>query len=188
MTRPVRLLAAGLGVLAAVVLLAGAATPGYDPQVDTVSRLGSPGQPFAAVVRLTIAADGLLILLAARRQLPGAGLVRLAGAAAAAAGVIPKDPPDVAATLASHIHVGAAVSGEAALVVAMLVVVRCDPRPRVRGVSALAGALVLGSAAVFAFSWGTPAYGVLQRFILALTASWLLAWLRLDAPAVSRGR
>jgi hypothetical protein len=167
--------AAGLVALSAVVLLAGAATPGYDPRVDTVSRLGSPGQPYAAAARLTVAGVGLLTLLVARRR-PGARLVQLAGVATGVAGIVPKDPPDVPATLASQVHVAAAVSGVAALLVTMLLAATSDPRPLVRAAAALAAALVLGSAAVFPFTRGTPAYGLLQRFLLAVTAAWLLGW------------
>jgi hypothetical membrane protein len=96
-------LTAAVVLLGGTVLLAGALTPGYDHRYDTVSRLASPGQPFAMVVRSAIVAVGVLVMLTARTvresgatyRRPVSLLVGVAGAAAVVVGVAPKDPPDV---------------------------------------------------------------------------------------------
>ena len=170
-----RLLVAGVVVMVTTVLLAGAWTPGYDLRSDTVSRLASPGQPYAAAVRAAIVVDGLLIVAAARRIGVQRRLIGVSGVATVVAGIAPKDRPHVDATLVSQLHVGAAVCSQAALVVAMLMVAWLGAHVAERRASALAGTVTIAAAAIFPFTWGSMIYGLLERLLLVVPATWLIA-------------
>jgi hypothetical protein len=190
-------LAVGSLVLVVTVVVAGALTPDYDHRYDTVSRLASPGQPYAAVVRGTIVAVGALVLARAwvcrTVAAPGSPvvdrLVAAAGSAMVVAGIAPKDPPGVASTPASELHVAAAVCGVAALAVAMAHTAWRARRPAERRGSVAALALVAGLGATFPLAWGTAAYGLLQRAVLATALTWLVAvtWRPITAPGPSGG-
>jgi hypothetical membrane protein len=183
-----RLLVAGAVVMAVTVLVAGAWTPGYDLRSDTVSRLASPGQPYAAAVRMAIVVDGLLIVAAARRIGAQRGLVVLSGVATVVAGIAPKDPPHVDATMASRLHVGAAVCSQAALIAAMWMVARRGRHAGERRASALAGTVAIAAAVIFPFTWGSMIYGLLERLLLLVPATWLIAITRpARAPALVGG-
>ena len=195
-------LAVGSLLLVVTVIVVGALTPDYDHRYDTVSRLASPGQPYAAVVRGAIVAVGALVLVRARvcRTLAAAGaqvvnrLLAVAGTAMVVSGIAPKDPPGVRPTLASQLHVAAVVSGVAALAVAMAHTAWRGRRPAERRGSAAALAVVTVLGGTFPLAWGTGAYGLLQRAVLATALTWLVAatWLRVMPPGPSaagrRGR
>ena len=179
-------LTAAAVLLGATVLLAGALTPGYDHRYDTVSRLASPGQPFAMVVRSAIVAVGVLVMLTARtvresdatsRRLVSL-LVGVAGVAAVVVGVAPKDPPDVAPTTISQLHVAASLLGVGALVAAMVHVARSSPDRVEERWSAASATLIVIAGAAFPLAWGTVVYGLLQRIILLTALAWLVATVR----------
>jgi hypothetical membrane protein len=181
-------LTAAVVLLGVTVVLAGELTPGYDHRHDTVSRLASPGQPFAMVVRSAIVAVGVQVTLTARvlrnsaatyRRLVGL-LVGVAGAAAVVVGVAPKDPPDVGPTTLSQLHVAASLVGVGALVAGMIYVTRSSPHRVERRRSTASLALIVIAATAFPFTWGTVIYGVLQRIILATALAWLIAVVRHD--------
>jgi hypothetical protein len=185
-------LAVGSFLLVVTVVVAGALTPEYDHRYDTVSRLASPGQPYAAAVRAVIVACGVLVVARARgcRPIAATGsraadrLVALAGTAMIVSGVAPKDPPGVRPTPASQLHVAAAVCAVAALALAMAHRAWRGRRPGERRGSAAALALVTGLGAWFPLTWGTAAYGLLQRAVLATTLTWLvaMAWRPVTPP------
>jgi hypothetical membrane protein len=173
-------------LLGVTVVAAGELTPGYDHRYDTVSRLASPGQPFAAVVRSAIVAVGVLIGLTAREL--GAStaaapravgrLVGVAGAAAVIVGVAPKDPPDVDPTAVSQLHVAASLVGVAALVAAMATTSWSGHRRAERRGAAAALILVVVAGMAFPFTWGSVLYGVLQRVVLLTALVWLVVTAR----------
>ena len=176
-------LTVGAGLLVVTVVVAGALTPGYDHSADTVSRLASPGQPHAAVVRAAIVAVGALVTGRAWELRSDSAccprvvsrLVGTAGVAMVVAGLAPKDPPGGMTSLASRLHVAAVVCGVTALAVAMACTVRHGRRQIERRGSAAALALVVVSGTAFPVAWGTGAYGTLQRVVLTTTLVWLLA-------------
>jgi len=85
---------------AAVLLLAGWLSPGYDPVRTTLSHLGQRGQPFALAVNLAFAALGFAYVGVAwalgrslgRRGWSGAGLLAVAGVALVGVAVVSRDP------------------------------------------------------------------------------------------------
>lgn len=186
--RTVSALTAAAVLLGATVLLTGELTPGYDHRYDTVSRLASPGQPFALVVRSAIVAVGVLVMLTARAPSESAATYRrlvspfvgVAGAAAVVVGVAPKDPPDVDPTTVSQLHVAASLIGVGALVAAMVYVTRSSPHPVERRRSAASLALIVITGTAFPFAWGSAVYGLLQRIILLTALAWLVATARRD--------
>jgi hypothetical protein len=164
------------------VLVAGAWTPGYDHRTDTVSRLASADQPYANAARAAIVLNGLLIVVVARavgatvaaHRRGFVRLVTLCGAATVVAGIAPKDPPHVPTSMLSQIHVAAAASGGVALVAAMALVAVSGRQFADRRASVLAGALTAGAGAAFPFLWGTMIYGLLERLLLVVAATWLI--------------
>jgi hypothetical protein len=167
---------------AAAVLAAGAWTPGYGPGPETVSRLASDGQPWAWLVRTGLVAGGVLLVAGARalagRGRPVAALARVSGTATVVAGLVPKDPVGVPASTLSTLHVGAAVTGVVALVVAMALVALRGSERAERLVAAAAGAVTVGAGAAFPFLWGSAVYGVVERVVLAVPACWLVTLVR----------
>jgi hypothetical protein len=169
-------------LLVVVVAVAGAHTAGYDHRHDTVSRLASPGQPHAGTVRAALVAVGVSISAVAwrMRRIAGGGpavvrrLLGVAGACVVVAGVVPKDPPDVAPTLVSGLHVAAVVTGLAAVVGAMAWVAWRSPRRTDRRASSAAVASIAVPSCAFPFLWETAVYGVLQRVILGSALAWLV--------------
>jgi hypothetical membrane protein len=181
-------------LLGVTILLTGELTPGYDHRYDTVSRLASPDQPYAMVVRSTIVAVGVLVTLTARalrepaathRRLVGP-LVGVAGAAAVVVGVAPKDPPDVDPTTVSQLHVAASLIGVGALVAAMAHVTWSSPHRVERRQSAASLTLIVIAGTAFPFTWGSVVYGLLQRVILLTALAWLVATARRWRPPVDR--
>lgn len=194
--RSVPALTAAVVLLGATVLLTGELTPGYDHRYDTVSRLASPGQPFAMAVRAAIVAVGALVALTARGLRESAAayrrlvspLVGVAGAAAVVVGVAPKDPAGVDPTAVSQLHVGASLVGVGALVAAMVHVARSSPHCVERRRSAASLALIVVAGTAFPFTWGSVVYGLLQRVVLLTALAWLVATARRNSgltPVVS---
>jgi hypothetical membrane protein len=179
-------LTAAAVLLGVTILLAGELTPGYDHRYDTVSRLASPGQPFAMVVRSAIVAVGVVVTLTARALRESAAtyrrlvspLVGVAGAAAVVVGVAPKDPPDVDPTTVSQLHVAASLIGVGAMVAAMIYVTWASPHRVERRRSAASLTLVVIAGTAFPFTWGSVVYGLLQRTILLAALAWLVATAR----------
>jgi hypothetical membrane protein len=179
-------LTAAAVLLGVTVLLTGELTPDYDHRYDTVSRLASPGQPFALVVRSAIVAVGVLVVLTARALQESAAayrrrvslLVGVAGAAAVVVGVAPKDPPGAVPTTASQLHVAASLIGVGALVAAMVHVAWSSPcrAERRRAAAALTVIVIAGTA--FPLTWGSVVYGLLQRIILVTALTWVVATAR----------
>jgi hypothetical membrane protein len=188
--RTARALAAAAVLLGITVVLTGELTPGYDQRYDTVSRLASPGQPFAMAGRSAIVAVGVLVTLTARAlrgsaatyRRPVSLLVGVAGAAAVVVGIAPKDPPGVDPTAVSQLHVAASLIGVGALVAAMVYVSWSSPHPAERRRSATSLTLVVIAGAAFPFTWGSVLYGLLQRAILLTALAWLVATSRRASP------
>jgi hypothetical membrane protein len=173
-------------LLGVTVVLTAELTPGYDHRYDTVSRLASPGQPYAMAVRSAIVAVGVLVTLTARTLRGSAAtyrrlvslLISIAGAAAVVVGVAPKDPPDVDPTTVSQLHVAASLIGVGALVAAMAYVTWSSPHRVERRRSAASLALIVTAGTAFPFTWGSVAYGLLQRVILLTALAWLVVTAR----------
>ena len=181
--RSVVALTAAAVLLGVTVLVTGELTPGYDHRYDTVSRLASPGQPYAMVVRSAIVAVGVLVVLNAEALRTSAAtdrrlvslLVGVAGAAAVVVGAAPKDPPDVGPTTVSQLHVAASLIGVGALIAAMLCVTWSSPHRAERRRSAASLTLIVTAATAFPLTWGSVVYGLLQRVILLTALAWLVA-------------
>jgi Protein of unknown function (DUF998) len=63
--------AASAAVLTLAVIVIGSLTPGYDQWSDAVSRLASPGEPWALAARAAFAVYGLLVVAGACTSTPG---------------------------------------------------------------------------------------------------------------------
>jgi len=193
--RSIEALTAAAVLLGVTVLLTGELTPGYDHRYDTVSRLASPGQPYAMVVRSAIVAVGVLVTLTARALRESAAnyrrlvsrLVGVAGAAAVVVGVAPKDPPDVRPSTVSQLHVTASLIGVGALVAAMVYVAWSSPDSAERRRSAASVTLIVIAGAAFPLTWGSVVYGLLQRIILVTALAWLVATARRNSPCPGSG-
>jgi len=174
---------AGAVVLGTTVLVVGALTPGYSQLGDTVSRLGSPGQPYAVLARVGVVLYGLLVIAGAgslglatrHRRRVLRSLVRVYGAAAVLAGVVPKDLPGTPHTLASRLHVDATIVGGLALLAAMVLVARTAPASIDRWTAAVTAASTIVSLVVFRLSWGSATYGLAERVSLGLAVLWIVA-------------
>lgn len=165
-----------VAALVTTIVVVGALTPGYSQSSDTVSRLASPGQPFALVASAGFILYGLLVLAGALTfgdRLVGR-LVAVYGAAAVVAGLAPKDPPDGVPTLASQVHVDATIVGGVAIIAAMAIVAMRSRRVRSSRLSAACCLLTCSLAIAFRFAWGSPIYGLIERAMLAVAMVWLL--------------
>ncbi|MCA1841889.1 MAG: DUF998 domain-containing protein [Actinobacteria bacterium] len=178
-------LVASAPALAVAVIAAAIHTPSYSPWRDTVSRLGSPGQPWAALVRVAFVGYGLLVLvgsrvLGQRRQLSSrfVAAVRTYAICAVIAGMAPKDLPHAPHTTTSQIHVVATLIGGAAIISAMALAAVRDESRRLRRLSAGAAVVTVAAAVAFRFTWGSRYYGAIERVLLAPAMTWLsvLAW------------
>ena len=180
----------GALVLALTVVVVAALTPGYSHASDTVSRLGSPGQPLALVARAGFVIYGVLVVIgmsAVRPRLVSA-LASIYGVAAIVAGLAPKDAADSGHhTLASQVHVDATIVGGIAIIGAMVVVASCAPRMIDRRISTVVAVLACLGAIAFRLTWGWPIYGLVERALLVLSTGWLSQSRRRHAIMASCG-
>jgi hypothetical membrane protein len=166
--------------LAAAMTAAAVHTPGYSPWRDTVSRLGSPGQPWALFVRVAFVGYGLLVLagsgvLGERRGLPSpfVAAVRIYAICAVVAGVAPKDLPGARHTTMSQVHVVATLIGGAAIIGAMALAAGRDRSRALRRLSTGAAVITIAATVAFRFTWGSRYYGAIERVVLAPAMTWL---------------
>ena len=178
--RLVAVIASGV-VIATTVVVVGAITPGYSQMSETVSRLGSAGQPHAWLERAGILLYGLLVVFGAgalgshapSRERLFACAIGGYGIAAVVSGLAPKDPPHAPHTLPSQIHVDASLFGGAMMLVAMVLVARYAPVRADRTVAAALAGLTGIGVIVFRFTWGSSIYGLVERALLAIAVLWL---------------
>jgi hypothetical membrane protein len=168
---------------AAVLLLAGWLSPGYDPVRTTLSHLGQRGQPFALAANLTFAALGLAYVGVAwalgrslgRRAWAGAGLLAVAGIALVGVAIVSRDP----ARPVPH-RVVALVLFLALALAPLLVAGRLRLDPRWTRHAGLSLATFAGSAALLVVGvvgvvhGGLPA-GAWERAFTGLNLVWLTA-------------
>jgi len=175
--------AASAAVFALAVIVIGSLTPGYDQWSDAVSRLASPGEPWALAARAAFAAYGLLVVAGAStlRQYAGhqrhtlARCLTLYGLACVVAGMAPKDQPGTAHTVVSQVHVAAAVLAGALAIGAMTLVSRCGLTRATRRAAAAMALLTGLAAGTFRLTWGTQVYGISERILLGLGMCWISA-------------
>jgi len=185
----------GAPLILVVTVVAAWHTPDYSGWRDTVSRLGSPGQPWQGGVRVTFVVYGLLVavgcavLARSRGYAHGwAWAVGIFAMCAVVAGVAPKDMPGEPHTTASTVHVFATIVGGISVVGALLYSSRVDANRRVRLVSAaLAVATVIATIA-FRLTWGSYYYGAIERLILIPPMSWLSGLAVVSAGARVRSK
>lgn len=173
------IIASGPALVVAVVIAA-TNTPGYSSMRDTVSRLGSPGQPWAPFVRISFVLYGLVVLLGAgalarTRVVALVSTVALQAYAVAAviAGIAPKDMPGAPHTSASRIHVLATIIGGVAVIAAMAIRVAADDSPSLRWLSAAAALLTVVATIAFRFTWGSRYYGAIECALLLPPVAWV---------------
>jgi uncharacterized protein DUF998 len=152
----------------AIVFVAGAMTPGYDPMSRTVSRLAVPGMPAALAVDLAIALIALTCFALAFGLAREATVARIAlvvsGVALVAAAVVHLDPASGLATGAHRVASAVAVLG---LTLAPLAYGRLS---LAAGIAEL-GMLVAGLA-LLATSF--DAWGAWERLLLAIPLAWMV--------------
>ena len=175
--------AASAAVFTLAVVVIGSLTPGYDQRSDAVSRLASPGEPWALAARAAFAAYGLLVAVGAStlRQYAShqghqlARCLTLYGVACVVAGVAPKDQPGTAHTVVSQVHVAAAVLAGALAIGAMMLVSRCSQARATRRAAAATALLTGLAAGILKYTWGTQVYGISERVLLGLGMCWISA-------------
>ena len=161
---------------AAIVVVAGEMTPGYDPAARTISRLAVPGSPAAGAVDLAIVLVALACFALATATAPagrlGAAAISVAGLGFMGAALIHLDPSEAGSTLAHRAASAVAVLG---LTVASLRLGLAYGR-----ISLVLGAVELGTLAVGLALLATPfgAWGAWERWLLAVTLAWMV-WLAL---------
>ena len=187
---PLVRLAAGAGLvappLAAVALAtAGAQSPGYDPLVRTISRLGEQGAPHAPAINLVLAALGVALVAVAwalgrtaRDATAACGVLGVAGAALVGVAAVSRDPAHPAVTVA---HRALALVFFGALTLAPLVLGRTfRRRPGWRrlavaslGVGVVSAALLASAVALIALGRLLP--GAWERAVTGLDMLWFTA-------------
>ena len=175
--------AASAAVLAVAVTVLGSLTPGYDQGSEAVSRLASPGEPWALAARVSFAVYGLLVLagVSAVRHYAGrygrtlAFCLTLYGLACVVAGVAAKDQPGTPHTTVSEVHVVACVMGGALAIIAMTLVAVCGPTRRARRSAVMMALLTILAAIIFKYTWGSHVYGISERAVLGLGMCWISA-------------
>lgn len=185
--------ASSFPVFAVAVIILGSVTPGYSQWSDPVSRLASPGEPWAPGARAVFAIYGVVIIASAgslrncgQRHGHWVSLVlALYGLACVVAGIAPKNQPGTPPTLASQVHVTAAVLAGALLVGAMVLISRCAATIVTRRTATAMAALTGAAAGIFRLTWGTHLYGLSERLLLGLGMGWLSA---LAASALTSAR
>lgn len=169
---------AATGLLVVAVVVLGSLTPGYSHGADTISLLGSPGQPYATAANAVFVAYGTLVMVAAglldgvapARGRLVSGLLAAYGAAGVVAGLAPKPAPGAPATMAGEVHVVATVLGGAAVIAAMALTAWRAPTRAERHTRTAVVVVCLGAALGFRLSWGTPVHGLLERILVGMTA------------------
>jgi hypothetical membrane protein len=188
---PLGCVAASVGVLVLAVIVLGSLTPGYDQGADAVSRLASPGEPWALAAQAAFVAYGLLVLAGAGALRPCAGrygrllacCLTIYGLAGLVAGVAPKDQPGAPHTTVSEVHVVACVLAGALAIAAMTLVSSGGPTRATRRTAAALAVLTVVAAVIFKYTWGTRVYGISERVVLGLGMCWISA---LAARALGR--
>jgi hypothetical protein len=170
-------------VFALAVIVIGSLTPGYDQWSEAVSRLASPGERWALAARAAFAAYGVLVAAGAITLGQYAGhrrhlltlCVTLYAAACIVAGLAPKDQPGAADTLASQVHVAAAILAGTLAMGAMTVVSSYGTTRATRRAAAAMALLTVLAAGILKYTWGTQVYGISERFLLGLGMCWVSA-------------
>jgi hypothetical protein len=176
--------AASTALLALAVIILGLLTPGYSQSADAVSRLASPGEPWALPARAVIVAYGLMVMIGAaplgrymeRRGQVLEACLTLYGLASVVAGLAPKDQPGAVPTAISEVHIAASVLAGSLAITAMMLVSVCGPTRVSRYAAAVLALLTTLAATAFKYAWGTPTYGVRERIVLALGMCWISAF------------
>ncbi len=157
-------------------VVAGAATEGYSPVEDAISRLAAQGAATRAVMTAGFVAFGIgvpLYAVALRRTLPGGAWVAAMASGLATLGValFPLDRSHAG----DRIHAVFAGAGYAALAVTPLLAARPLWRRGQRG--AAVASMVIGavSGLCLAATVVGPAHGLFQRLGLTLVDAWLVA-------------
>lgn len=164
---------------AALVLIAGASSPGLSPITFTISRLAAPGMPAAFISELgiVIAAFGCFALSAVEPRSRWALL--MVGGALVLAAFFRYDPTSERLTLVHRVFTGIAVIG---LVAAPLVYGRMS-------LLVGAGTLVLLASGLALLATPFDAWGLWERCLLAIPLAWMTAVsahkLRTDRAIVS---
>ena len=155
---------------------AGAATDGYSPVDDAISRLAAEGAATRAVMTAGFVAFGIgvsLYAIALRRTLPGRAWVAAMASAVATLGValFPLDHSH----LGDRMHASFAGAGYAALAATPLLAARPLWRRGHRG--AAIASIVIGAASglCLAATVVGPAHGLFQRLGLTSVDAWLVA-------------
>ena len=159
-------------IAALTVAIAGMLTPGYDPMTRTISRLASPGMPYAGAVAFAIVLVALsCFALAAALTYQSARLRAALVVAACALLVTAAVHLDPASATATAIH--RLASGVSALALAISPALMKRPYPRPSLIVGMVEAGVLATAPVLVV---TPfnAWGAWERMLLALALAWLL--------------
>jgi len=172
-------LAVSAPAFAMAMLLASIHTPRYSHWRDTVSRLGSPGQPWAPFVRAAFIIYGLVVLVGAgaarsRHLRPETTpLLYTYAVAATVAGLAPKDLPGARHTTTSTVHVVATLVGGAAVIAAMVVTAVATSSRAMRLMSTVAALATITAAVAFRFTWGSRYYGAIERAVLVPALLWI---------------
>lgn len=160
---------------AAVLLVAGWLSPGYDAVRTTVSHLGQHGQPFALAVNLTFGALGVayagvawsLARALGRGAWAGAGLLALAAIAFVGVAIVSRDPVHPVP------HRAAALVLFLALALAPLLLAGRLRWPALSVGTFGASALLLVAGVVGLVHGGLPA-GAWERAFTGLNMAWLV--------------
>lgn len=155
-----------------MVLLAGAASPDYDPLTRTISRLAVPGMPAAALVdvAITLVAVTCCVLAVTLKvaSIAGRGSLAVAGGAFAAAALIHLDPDSATSTALHRAASGIAVT---ALTAAPFLLARHYGRVSVA--VGLAEVAMLGLALVL-LPTSFNGWGAWERLTLAIPLGWMV--------------
>lgn len=164
------------------VFTTGLLTPGYDPLLRTVSRLATPGMPYAVATDLGIALAGLACLAVAVATDGGTSAGRaalaVAGVAFLTAAIVHLDPASPGASWTHRTASGLAVLG---LTAAPLGLWRAYGRPLLL-LGAAELAMLVTAAALLPTSFS--AWGAWERVMLALGLSLVVALAIRASPSI----
>jgi len=171
-------------VFALAVIVIGSLTPGYDQWSDAVSRLASPGEPWALAARAAFAAYGLLVAAGAStlRQYAGhqrhklARCLTLYGVACVVCGRGTEGPARDGAYRREPGARGGRGPGRRASHWRHDAGIQVRPDPGNPALAAAAMALLTGlTAVILRYTWGTQVYGISERVLLGLGMCWISA-------------